>query len=132
MTTLEVLRSPGVGMVLYIFGLTMLLSLAYTAVSPVFMFTSIRQGGFGFSDQDIAIFLAVAGMSQAVWMLAAFPPLQKRLGTGRLLRICVGLQPLMMVQFPLFNELLRNGYSRVFWIVFWPCLALGSGVAMMF
>ena len=35
MTTWEVLRAPGVGMVLYIFGHIMLLALAYTAVSPV-------------------------------------------------------------------------------------------------
>lgn len=71
-------------------------------------------------------------MSQALWMLVGFPLLQKRLGTGTLLRICVAVQPLLMVQFPVFNELLRHGYERAFWVAFWPSLAVGSGCAMMF
>ncbi|KAK5709913.1 hypothetical protein LTR17_019361 [Elasticomyces elasticus] len=132
MTTWDVLRSPGVPMVLFIFGHTMLLALAYTAVSPVMEFTSISKGGFGFSDRMIAIFLAVAGMSQAVWMLGGFPPLQRWLGTGRLLRICVAFQPFFLASFPIFNELLRHGYDRVFWIALWPVIIISSGVAMSF
>ncbi|KAK5692092.1 hypothetical protein LTR97_011266 [Elasticomyces elasticus] len=132
MTTWDVLKSPGVPMVLFIFGHTMLLALAYTAVSPVMEFTSIFKGGFGFSDRMIAIFLAVAGMSQAVWMLGGFPPLQRWLGTGRLLRICVAFQPFFLASFPIFNELLRHGYDRVFWIALWPSIIFSSGVAMSF
>ena len=80
----------------------------------------------------IAISLAVAGGSQAAWMLLGFPYLQKRLGTGRLLRICVAFQPLLTAQYPVANELLRHGYDKVFWIAYWPSQAFGSGVAMSF
>ncbi|KAK4893342.1 hypothetical protein LTR27_008238 [Elasticomyces elasticus] len=132
MTTWDVLKSPGVPMVLFIFGHTMLLALAYTAVSPVMEFTSISKGGFGFSDRMIAIFLAVAGMSQAVWMLGGFPPLQRWLGTGRLLRICVAFQPFFLASFPIFNELLRHNQERIFWIALWPVIIISSGVAMSF
>lgn len=132
MSTLEVLKSPGVLMVLYILGHTMALALVYTAVIPVFMFTSVENGGFGFSDQWIAIFLAISGGSQALWMLLAFPYLQKRLGTGRLMRICACGWPIFIFAYPMFNEFLRNGWILAFWILAPIELVMGSGVAMGF
>ena len=132
MSTMDVLRSPGVPMVLYILGHTMLLSLGYTAVSPVFQFTSIAKGGLSFDDRQIAIFLAVAGGSQALWMLLVFPPVQRRFGTGNVLRACTVFWPVLIVLFPAYNEMLRHGLDRAFWIIFYPALALGSGVAMSF
>ncbi|KAK0263572.1 hypothetical protein LTR35_017549 [Friedmanniomyces endolithicus] len=132
LTTWEVLTSPGVPTVLLIFGHTMFLALAYTAVSPLYQFTSIENGGLAFSDAQIAVFIAVAGVSQAAWMLIGFPPLQRWLGTGRLLRACVAFQPFFMASYPLLNELRRHGYERAFWGTLWPTLIIGSGVAMSF
>ncbi|KAK5117499.1 hypothetical protein LTR85_008884 [Meristemomyces frigidus] len=132
MTTWEVLNSPGVPIVLYIVGHTMLLALAYTAVSPVFLYTDIDLGGFDFSDQWIAIFIAIAGGSQSLWMLLAFPPLQKRFGTGNLLRACAIVWPLMMVSFPILNEFLRHGLVTAFWVIAPISMVVGSGVAMAF
>ncbi|KAK1811798.1 hypothetical protein LTR12_013809 [Friedmanniomyces endolithicus] len=132
LTTWEVLTSPGVPTVLLIFGHTMFLALAYTAVSPLYQFTSIENGGLSFSDAQIAVFIAVAGVSQAAWMLIGFPPLQRWLGTGRLLRACVAFQPFFMASYPLLNELRRHRYERAFWGTLWPTLIIGSGVAMSF
>ena len=131
-STWEVIKAPGVSMVLFIYGYVMLLSLAYTAVSPVFMYTRVSAGGFGFSDLQIASFLTVAGGSQSLWMLIAFPPLQKRLGTGTLLRICAVVWPIMMASYPIFNELLRHGQQKIFWALFYPVLVVASGVSMSF
>ncbi|KAI7253652.1 MFS general substrate transporter [Hortaea werneckii] len=64
LSTIEVLKSPGVPMVLSIFGYVMLLGLGYTALSPVFLYTDVELGGWGFSDQQIAGVLAIAGASQ--------------------------------------------------------------------
>lgn len=119
-------------MVLYIFGHTMLLALAYTAVSPVFQFTSIKLGGLSFSPRQISLFLAIGGLSQALWMLLAFPYLQSRLGTGRLLRICVAGWPCFSALYPILNELLRHGMLTTFWILAPIGIVLGSGVAMSF
>jgi hypothetical protein len=132
MSTYDVLRSPGVPMVLYIFGHTMLLGLGYTAVSPVFLYTDVDKGGWGFSDQLIAVFLAIAGASQAVWMLVGFPPLQKRFGTGNVLRGAAVAWVLMLGGFPVMNEVLRLGATKVFWAVWPPVMILGSGVAMAY
>ena len=83
MSTWEIIRAPGVLPVLYIFTHVMLLGLAFTAVIPVFFFTQVALGGFGFSIQQISLLLAVGGASQALWILIAFPPLQRRFSTGK-------------------------------------------------
>lgn len=132
MSTWKVLTSPGVPMVLYILAHTLGLSLAYTAVSPVFMYTPVEESGFGFSDQQISYFLALAGASQAGWMLIAFPPLQKKLGTTRLMRWCVAAWPLFMALYPVLNEMLRHGLTTAFWIVAPLSLVIASGVSMSF
>jgi len=132
MSVWEVLKSPGVPIVLYIYGHTMGLALAYTAVNPVFLYTDVKLGGWGFSDQRIALFTAVAGASQSLWMLIPFPPLQRRLGTGNLLRVCAVIWPLMMASFPISNELLRHDHKTAFWAFFPPSLILGSGISMAY
>lgn len=132
LSTLQVLRSPGVPMVLYIFGHTMVLALAFTAVSPVFQYTSISLGGLSFSPRQISLFLALGGFSQALWMLLAFPFLQSRIGTGRLLRICAAAWPSFMALYPVLNELLRRDLWTPFWILAPIGIVGGSGVAMAF
>ncbi|KAI6795254.1 MFS general substrate transporter [Hortaea werneckii] len=132
LTTTEVLKSPGIPIVLLIFGYVMLMGLGYTAVNPVFLYTDVDLGGWGFSDQQIAGFLALAGASQSLWMLLAFPRLQKWLGTGNLLRVCAVAWAFMYAGNPLLNEVLRQGWQKAFWIS-WPIfLVLGSGVSMAY
>jgi MFS family permease len=132
MSTWEVLRYPGVGTVLYIFAHMMLLAFSYTAVQPVFMFTSVKLGGFGFSDQKIALILMLVGISQASWTLLAFPRLQKNFGTGAVLRGCANLWPLFMAAYPFLQEFRRLEWNLAFWIVLPIGTAIGSGVAMAF
>ncbi|RMY82407.1 hypothetical protein D0864_02232 [Hortaea werneckii] len=132
LSTTEVLKSPGVPMVLGIFGYVMLLGLGYTAVNPVFLYTDVELGGWGFSDQQIAGVLAIAGASQSLWMLLAFPFLQKRLGTGNLLRVCAVAWGLMFAGYPILNEVLRHGSETAFWAIWPPFLVMGSGVAMAY
>jgi hypothetical protein len=101
-------------------------------VNTVFLYTKVDKGGLGFQPWQITVFLATAGASQALWMLLAFPFLQKRLGTGNLLRITAVGWPSFMVFYPLLNELLRHDLSTAFWFVSIPLLVLGSGVSMSF
>ena len=132
MTTWQVLKSPGVPIVLYIWGHVMLLALMFTAILPVYMYTSIPNGGLGFSDQRIAFFLALGGGSQAIWMLLPFPYLQKKFSTGTVLTACAIGWPIDMAAWTLINELLRNGWTVGFWIVALTVNSLGAGIAMAF
>lgn len=128
----EIVNSPGVGIVLYLFTHIALLAFAYTAVVPVFWFTSVKLGGFGFAPNQISLMMAVAGASQALWLLVAFPPLQRRFGTNAVLRGCAVAYPIFFAIIPLGNILLRNGADTAFWIATPLLLALGSGVSMCF
>lgn len=132
MSTLQVLRSPGVGLVLYILAHTMTLALGYTAVMPVVMYEPVEKSGFGFSPAYISYSLATVGAAQALWILLVFPPLQKRVGSRRVLLWCAILWPFFMAAYPILNEFLRAGWQTAFWIVTPIMLVLGSGVSMAF
>ncbi|KAJ9142174.1 Major facilitator superfamily transporter [Pleurostoma richardsiae] len=128
----ELLKAPGVGMVLYVYAHVMLLGFAYTAIVPTFWFTPVPLGGFGFRPFEISIMMAVNGIAQAAWLLLAFPPLQHRSGTNGVMRGCGYAYPWFFVVCPLGSLLLKAGARTAFWVVIPPLLALGSGVSMAF
>lgn len=132
MSTWDIVKAPGVLPVLYIFTHVMLLGLAFTAVIPVFLFTQTSLGGISFSIQQISILLAVAGASQALWILLAFPPLQRSRSTGFVLRACAYVWPVFFAMYPLANELLRRDWRVAFWILLPIDMIGGSGVSMAF
>jgi len=145
--------------VLFIYGYVSLLGLAYTAIVPVFWFTPPSLGGVGFSPLLTSVFLAISGMSQAIWLLFAFPPLQHRWGTAGVMRLCSVLWPVLYCFAPITNTLLRldaggghpaflqappgdvvdvpalhinSGWGVAFWVITPTVQALGSSVAMAF
>ncbi|KAI3318771.1 MFS general substrate transporter [Xylariaceae sp. AK1471] len=134
-STRELLKAPGVGIVLYNYGHVMLLAFAYTAIVPVFWATSVDLGGFGFSPLQISLYMGLTGLSQAVWLLGFFPPLQHRLGTNGVLRLCGAAYPVFMGVMPLLNLILRQGTSQAkttFLVLAAILLTIGSGVSMAF
>ncbi|CAG8979685.1 hypothetical protein HYALB_00003916 [Hymenoscyphus albidus] len=130
--TMDIIRSPGVPIILFLYGHVMLLGLAYTAVSPVYWFTDISIGGCSFTPMQISYFLAGIGISQATWLLLVFPPLQLKYGTGNVLRLCLYAWPFFFAAAPLCNWFLRKGWTTAFWIVAPTIMIGGSGVAMAF
>lgn len=101
-------------------------------VSPVFQFTDPSLGGWGFSPLQISLFLGTAGISQALWTLIIFPPLQHRIGTGGVLRLCYAIWPAFFLMYPVCNLLIRRGWTAAFWTVAPVGLVVGSGVSMAF
>ncbi|KAI1613660.1 MFS transporter [Exophiala viscosa] len=132
MSTLELLRAPSVPITLYIYAHVMTLAFSYTAICPVFLFTPVHLGGFGLTPLQISMFMAITGLSQALWLLLAFPWLQARMGTAGVMRLCATAYPFFFVILPCCNLLLRRGLTAVFLAVVIPSMILGSGVAMSF
>ncbi|KAK4200177.1 putative permease of the major facilitator superfamily [Triangularia verruculosa] len=135
MSVWELMKSPGVGIVLVVNGWIMLLAYSYTAILPVFWFTEVDLGGFGFSPVQISWLMGLTGLSQAVWMLAIFPPLQARIGTNGVMRVCAKAYPLFFALGPVFSMLLRTGNPAlvtVFWALAPLAFCFGSGVSMSF
>ena len=130
MSTWELIRAPGVAMVLFLSNYILLLGMAYTAVVPVFAYTSVALGGYGFSPLLISGFLAVAGISQSLWTLVVFPPAQKRWGPGGVMRFCAWLWPLTFGLAPLCNTFLRWDWVAAFWVLAPALVVVGSGAAM--
>ncbi|KAF2028576.1 MFS general substrate transporter [Setomelanomma holmii] len=132
MSTWQLFNYPGVARVILIYNYVMLLAFTYTAVNPVFAYTPIALGGLSFSPELIAAMTALAGASQAIWLLLIFPRLHKRVGTGQMLYYCAFAWPVFFASSVVFNTLLRHDLKAAFWATAPPTLVLGSGVAMAF
>lgn len=132
LSIMEILKAPGVAVVLYVYCHIMVLAFAYTAIVPVFMFTPVELGGYGFAPYQISLMMAINGAAQALWLLVVFPRLQRRIGTNGVLHACAVAYPIFFLTCPLGSALLRAGAERTFWGVAPPLLALGCGVSMSF
>ncbi|KAI1113264.1 major facilitator superfamily transporter [Nemania sp. NC0429] len=134
-STWDLVRSPGVGIVLFNYAYVMLLAFAYTAIVPVFWATRVGLGGLGFTPLGISLFMGLTGLSQTTWLLAIFPPLQHRIGTNAVMRACGIAYPFFMGLMPLLNALLRlrtHAGVVAFWVVGPTLLSVGPGVSMSF
>lgn len=148
MSIWDLLKFPGVAKVIYLYGHVMVLAFGYTAgknsplsdlalltwniVIPVFWFTHVQLGGYGFSPFQISMLMGATGLSQALWTLLAFPPLQKRYGTGGVLRACAIFWPIFFMMSPLSNFFLRQNLTALFWIFGPVATVIGTGIAMAF
>ncbi|KAL2127590.1 hypothetical protein VTI74DRAFT_10453 [Chaetomium olivicolor] len=134
-STLALLKSPGVAKVLYTYGHIMLLAFSYTAIVPVFWYTPVPLGGFGFSPLQISLMMGLNGLAQAAWIVLVFPPLHLRIGTNGVLKLCATAYPFFFAICPMFNLLLRLGTPEsvtAFWIIAPVGLMIGCGVSMSF
>lgn len=132
MTTWELVKAPGVAIVLLVFSHLMLLAFAYTAIISVFWFTPIERGGFSFDHFWIGMFMSLNGVSQALWLLLIFPPLQHRLGTNGVIRACANAYPFFLGFSAVLNLLLRRGFVTAFWVLAPLATMIGPGVSMSF
>ncbi|CAI4217757.1 unnamed protein product [Parascedosporium putredinis] len=136
-TLWEALKAPGVAVALWVYSHTMLLAYIFTAVFPIALYTPVKLGGFGWGSKPsmISLVMAVEGASQTLWLLLAFPSLQRRLGTKIVMRWCAIAYPFTFLGYILLNYLLRTG-SPVSMAWFWSIGAvitiLGPGVSMTF
>ena len=134
-STWDLLKYPGIPMVLYAYGHIMLLAFSYTAIVPVFYVTKVRLGGFGFTSLQISLMMGLTGLAQATWILLIFPPLHHRIGTNGVLKACAIAYPLLFAACPFLNLLLRldtPATTTTFWVVAPALLAVGCGVSMSF
>lgn len=76
-------------------------------VSPLFWFTDVNLGALGFSPIEMSMLLGTLGITQALWALLAFSPLQKRVGSGAIIKGCISSWPVLFLLPLLLNRLLR-------------------------
>ncbi|KAK1249737.1 hypothetical protein MKX08_009740 [Trichoderma sp. CBMAI-0020] len=135
LSTMELLKAPGVGIVIWVYTHVMFLAFAFTAILPVLLFTPIDLGGVEFSPFRISVWMAIQGASQATWLIVAFPMLQRRLGTKGSLSACVAVYPLFFAGYVVMNMLLRVGTestAAIFYVVAFIVAFIGPGVSMAF
>ncbi|TLD30875.1 hypothetical protein PspLS_01965 [Pyricularia sp. CBS 133598] len=132
MSIRKLLRQPGVLIVQYVGAHLALLAFAYTAICPLWWWTPVEHGGLGFTFFQTSCMMAFNGIWQALWMIFAFPPLHRRLGTNGVMRLCGVAYPFFFAISPVANYMLRAGYTKLFWSFYPPALMIGCGVALSF
>ncbi|KAH7125600.1 major facilitator superfamily domain-containing protein [Dendryphion nanum] len=131
-STQQLLAYPGVRRIIVIYQYVLLLAFAFTAVDPVFLYTPRRLGGIEFGPEYIAGAIGLNGVSQALWLLLAFPPLHRRVGTYGVLVCCAWAWPIFFLSNPICALLRQAGFEAAFWTVGVTNVLIGSGVAMAF
>jgi hypothetical protein len=76
--------------------------------------------------------IALAGLSQSFWLLVVMPPLDKKLGTRRLLRTCFVVWPWLFVLPPLSNVFAQRGQWLLAYGMIGVGTIFGSGVSIAF
>ncbi|UNI13902.1 hypothetical protein JDV02_000597 [Purpureocillium takamizusanense] len=135
MSLWQLTRAPNVTVVLWTYGHIMLLAFAFTAILPVALYTPVSLGGLGCNAFQISMYMAAQGASQALWLLLAFPLLQRRMGTNGVLRLCVIAYPFFFIGYMVMNGLLRSHTDAAmvwFWILGSIVVFIGPGVSMSF
>lgn len=133
MTTRELVKAPGVAIVLFIHVYNIMLALSLTAVLPVFLSTRVQLGGWGCSPFENSILLGYGGLCQALWTLLVFPAWHKRVGTGAVLKILYYIYPVAFALGVLPSIAMRTtGNRALFWVlgIFW--FTQNSAMAMTF
>jgi hypothetical protein len=102
-------------------------------VAPVFWFTPIELGGYGFLPKQISYLMAIGGAGQAFWTLVIFPSLHARVGSIGVLKGAAIGWCLMFCVYASVNLALRHGMSEaLFWTIAVGCALVGSAISMSF
>ncbi|VUC20649.1 unnamed protein product [Clonostachys rosea] len=135
MSMSQIIKSPGVAFVLWLYSHVMLLAFLFTAIMPVDLYTSVELGGIGLTTNQISLWMTVQGISQATWLVLAFPLLHRRFGNKGVLNLCSIAYPVFFALFIVLNALLRNGSpSATAWFYILGAISaiIGPGVSMSF
>ncbi|KAL7934960.1 major facilitator superfamily domain-containing protein [Trichoderma chlorosporum] len=135
LSTWELLKAPGVAIVIWVYTHVMFLAFAFTAILPVLLFTPIDLGGVGFSPFRISLWMTIQGASQSTWLVVAFPFLQRRIGTKGTMAACVAAYPFFFGGYVVMNLLLRRGTesaTAMYWVFAFVVAFIGPGVSMAF
>ena len=132
MPLMGLLKSPGVMIVALVFTYVMVIFFAATAMQPVFWFTPVKLGGFGFRPAIISIFQGISGLSQIFWLLIVFPWLLKRYSPRTVVLSCAKAWPLFYALHPVCQMLLRRKLTAEFWLLGVFMQVSGSALLMAF
>ncbi|KFH40553.1 peptide/nitrate transporter-like protein [Hapsidospora chrysogenum ATCC 11550] len=130
----RLVSSPGVPITLGVYLQSKILTIATSAILAVYLYTPVETGGAGLSTVHISLYMAVRGGSQMLWLLLAFPFLNGRLGTKRVLSVVATAWPFIFGGYILMNVMLRSTSNVVhqwLWFAVAPAVVLFDSATIM-
>ncbi|WVQ82645.1 hypothetical protein IAT38_004777 [Cryptococcus sp. DSM 104549] len=104
--------SPKMIRMLAIFGWTVTVVFSQNALFPLYLFTPIELGGQDQTPPQIAAYMAVASLTQGLWLLLVLPRLDRWLGTKRTFKLVSACFPIVMT-LPIIANALARGNSML-------------------
>lgn len=121
--------TPKINKIMFSFGVLSLMGSALMGIHPLFCFTPARNGGLGFSEKSIGNTMSIRAVLILVVQLAAFPWLQRHIGTWRLYKILLWFWIPTYLGLPFVNLFARGGNEVAVWIslvLTLVCAAIGN------
>lgn len=121
--------TPKINKIMFSFGVLSLMGSAIMGIHPLFCFTPAIDGGLGFSEKSIGNAMSVRAVLILVVQLAAFPWLQRHIGTWRLYKILLWFWIPTYLGLPFVNLIARGGNVTMVWIsltLTLICAAIGN------
>jgi MFS family permease len=87
---------------------------SFDQIFPMFLATSIKDGGLGLTPQRIGAALSLIGICSMILQILVFPPIQRRLGSAWCLRISAGFYCLVYLAIPFLQPLAKQSERTVF------------------
>ena len=116
-TSLKALFTPHINTIMFSFAILSLLGGAQTALQPLFAFTPVKDGGLGFGEKQIGLAMSIRSIATIAVQVAAFPVLQRKIGTHRLYKYLMVLWLPTYLGLPFLNGLARTGdHTVAVWI----------------
>ena len=84
------------------------------------------------SPPKIAGVIGIIGLAQSLWLLVLMPPLDRRFGTRRLLRMCFACWPWLFAGPVLASLAARRDAMWLAWLILVAGSVFGAGVSMAF
>ncbi|MCO5585712.1 hypothetical protein L7F22_039648 [Adiantum nelumboides] len=116
--TIRSLLTPQIISVLTTQMMNNLMNISYSAIMPLFCYSTVENGGLGWSKKDIGYVLGINGIAGLIVQLIIFPRLEKRLGGPLYVyrRVLMAL-PLTFLMFPLAHWTQIHYGRSLTWIV---------------
>lgn len=116
--TIRSLLTPQIISVLTTQMMNNLINISYSAIMPLFCYSTVENGGLGWSKKDIGYVLGINGIAGLIVQLIIFPRLEKRLGGPLYVyrRVLMAL-PLTFLMFPLAHWTQIHYGRSLTWIV---------------
>ncbi|KAG8887940.1 hypothetical protein FRB98_008698 [Tulasnella sp. 332] len=133
MSLREIVADRRIRSVLVAYMFMAMVTVSLDALLPLWLYMAVEKGGIGFTTAQIGVALSMLGVLATFMNLVVFPPLQRRMGTVPVYRLCMLMILLLVTLFPVVSRIavLEQARDGSLSLIRAPGLFTKLGVSLM-